>query len=224
MKFTTNNLPADLLKRAQTRDVSAIDHRGYVQCMDEIKSRISAIDFALLVPKAPDAPDNLEKLALNFRKTFELIIMACQAAHTHLIGRKVKEWRIKNIEKLIRRYNEDFYMHPVNATEESIEDKVGVDVLTLSELKAAYNFCGDWLHAKGPYGKPPESATTLAAFRKWRGKIVRLLDGHRVRIDAETFLYCSMNAAGTGRTHVNIFSQVCSIDLLKSGRPAQGSG
>jgi hypothetical protein len=189
-------------------DVRAIDYLGYVQCMDEIKERISTIDFALMVPHNPLARDNIEKLALNFRKTFELIIMACQAAHTHLIGRKVKEWRIKNIEKLIKRYNADFYMHPVIATKTEITDRLDVDVLTLDELKTAYHTCADWLHAKGAYGDHPEPQAALDAFRNWRGKVVRLLDGHRVKIDEHTFLYCSMNAAGSGKTHVSIFGRV----------------
>lgn len=196
------------MKKISRHDVSEIDYLGYTQCMDEIKERISAIDFALMIPRNPLARDNIEKLALNFRKTFELIIMACQAAHTHLIGRKVKEWRIKNIEKLIKRYNADFYMHPVNATKTEITDRLDVDVLTLNELKVAYYKCADWLHAKGPYGDHPEAQAAVNAFRSWRGKVVRLLDGHRVKIDENTFLYCSMNAAGSGKTHVAIFGRM----------------
>jgi hypothetical protein len=146
-------------------------------------------------------------LALNFRKTFELIIMACQAAHTHLIGKKVKEWRIKNIEQLITKYNPHFYMCPVDATKFAIDDRLNVDVLTLDELKAAYKTCGGWLHAKGPYGDQPEPQAALNAFGIWRGKIVRLLNAHRVKIDDRTFLYCAMNAAGSGRTHISIFGR-----------------
>jgi hypothetical protein len=196
------------MSKISRHDLSAVDYRGYAQCMDEIKQRISTIDFALMVPREPLERDNLEKLALNFRKTFELIVMACQAAHTHLIGRKVKEWRIKNIERLIKRYNAEFYMYPVKATKTEITDRIGVEVLTFAELKAAYNTCGNWLHAKGPYGNRPEPQAALDAFQSWRGKVVRLLDGHRVKIDKNTFLYCSMNAAGSGKTHVSIFSRI----------------
>jgi hypothetical protein len=32
-----------------------VDYIGYVQCMDEIKERISAIDFALNMPRDPTA-------------------------------------------------------------------------------------------------------------------------------------------------------------------------
>jgi len=189
-------------------EAATIDYLGYVECMDEIKERISTIDFALMVPHNPLARDNIESLALNFRKTFELIIMACQAAHTHMIGRKIKVWRIKNIDQIIKRYNHDFYMCPVNATKTAIDDRVDVDVLTLNELKAAYKTCGDWLHAKGPYGDRPEPQAAVDAFQVWRGKVVRLLNAHRVRIDERTFLYCTMNAAGSGRTHVSIFGRM----------------
>jgi hypothetical protein len=184
---------------------SSIDYLGYAECMDEIKSRVSTIDFLLGVPTNLTDRSNLESLALNFRKVFELIVMACQAAHTHLIGRKVKEWRIKNLEQLIRKYNSDFYMAPVRATQTNIEDRHDVDILTLDELKAAYMRCADWLHAKGPYREKNNPRDNLEAFRLWRGKVVRLLDGHRVRIDDRTFIYCSMNAGGTGKTHVSIF-------------------
>jgi hypothetical protein len=173
--------------------------------MDEIKARISTIDFLLGVPRTPTADTNLESLALNFRKVFELIVMACQAAHTHLIGRKVKEWRIKNLEQLIGKYNPDFYMAPVYATKTSIENRNDVDILTLDELKAAYKKCGDWLHAKGPYRDKANAIEDLNSFRLWRTKVAGLLDGHRVRIDHQTFIYCSMNAGGTGKTHVSIF-------------------
>jgi hypothetical protein len=190
---------------------SSIDYAGYAECMDEIKARISTIDFLLSVPRVPTEIANLESLALNFRKVFELIVMACQAAHTHLIGRKVKEWRIKNLEQLIGRYNPDFYMAPVYATETNIEDRHDVNILTLDELKLAYNRCGDWLHAKGPYRDKANPTEDLSAFRVWRAKVVGLLDGHRVRIDDQTFIYCSMNAGGTGKTHVSIFARADAI-------------
>jgi hypothetical protein len=190
---------------------SSIDYLGYVECMDEIKSRISTIDFLLGVPTNLTDKTNLESLALNFRKVFELIVMACQAAHTHLIGRKVKEWRIKNLEQLIAKYNPDFYMAPVHATQTNIEDRHDVDILTLDELKVAHKRCGDWLHARGPYRDKNNPKEDLDAFSLWRGKVVRLLDGHRVRIDDHTFIYCSMNAGGTGRTHVSIFVRADTI-------------
>ena len=190
---------------SKEKPASAIDYLGYVECMDEIKARVSTIDFLLGAPSQLTATPNLESLALNFRKVFELIVMACQAAHTHLIGRRVKEWRIKNLEPIISQYNPNFYMAPVHATQTNIEDRDDVDILTLDELKLAYNRCGDWLHAKGPYRDKNNPTEDLDAFRLWRGKIVRLLDGHRVRIDDHNFIYCSMNAAGTGKTHVSIF-------------------
>jgi hypothetical protein len=193
------------------KPASPIDYLGYAECMDEIKSRVSTIDFLLGVPIDLTDKTNLESLALNFRKVFELIVMACQAAHTHLIGKKVKEWRIRNLEQIISKYNPDFYMTPVHATQTNIEDRRDVDVLTLDELKAAYSRCGDWLHAKGPYREKSNPREDLGAFRLWRGKIVRLLDGHRVRIDDRTFLYCSMNAAGTGKTHVSVFVRTDTI-------------
>jgi hypothetical protein len=189
--------------------VSPVDHIGYVECMDEIKERINAIDFALNVPRNPIARHNVEGLALNFRKTFELMVMACQAAHTHLIGRRVKEWRIKNIEQMISRYNPDFFMHAVIATPTHIHDRNDLDVLTMDELKAAYVSCGEWLHAKGPYRDVVDPQKALASFRLWRNKIVNLLNAHRVTIDDSTFLYCAMKGRSTGRTHVSIFRPHC---------------
>jgi len=200
------------------KPISPIDYIGYTECMDEIKQRISAIDFHLNVPINRADKANLESLALNFRKVCELIMMACQAAHTHLIGKKVREWRIKNIKKLITRYNPDFYMVPVRATKTDIEDLTDIDAFTLDELKAAYRASSGWLHARGPYGDSPDTKLALAAFRDWRVKIVRLLNSHRVKIDGGTFLYCSMNAGGTGKTHVAIFvraADVVNADIIR---------
>jgi hypothetical protein len=194
--------------RNQKLDLLLKDASGYAECMNEIKERISSIDFHLNVPLDPAAKSNVESLALNFRKVFELIIMACQAAHTHLIGRRVREWRIKNLEQMISRYNLAFYMAPVHATKDEIVDRTDVDVLTLDELKDAYKQCAEWLHARGPYIETPDPKLALAAFQKWRGKVVRLLDGHRVNVDENTFLYCSMNAGGTGQTHVSFFERL----------------
>jgi hypothetical protein len=190
------------------RKLLDVDTRGYIECMDEIKDRISNIDFSLSVPRDIYALSNIEALALNFRKIFELIVMACQAAHTHLIGKRVKEWRIKNIEQMIARYNTDFYMTPVHATKDEIKDRVDVEVFSLDELKRSYTTCGQWLHAKGPYQDSLNAERAIASFKVWRTKIVGLLNAHRVRIDADTFLYCTMNAAGTGKTHVSVFGKL----------------
>jgi hypothetical protein len=65
------------MMRNQKLDLLLNDAKGYTECMDEIKERISAIDFCLNVPLDPAEKSNVESLALNFRKVFELIIMAC---------------------------------------------------------------------------------------------------------------------------------------------------
>jgi hypothetical protein len=113
---------------------------------------------------------------------------------------------------MIFRYNLEFYMTPVHATKTEIVNRADVDVLSLDELKSAYIQCAEWLHARGPYIEKPDPRLAIAAFQKWRGKVVRLLDGHCVNVDQNTFLYCSMNAGGTGKTHVSFFERLKSSE------------
>jgi hypothetical protein len=57
------------------------DYASYVRCMEEVKRRLHAIDEILVGSKTTSYKyTNVEFVALQFRKIFELIILATLAS------------------------------------------------------------------------------------------------------------------------------------------------
>ena len=93
------------------------DYAGYVRCMEEVKRRLGAIDDILVGNKTTSYKyTNVEFVALQFRKIFELIILATLASHHHLfegLVRKLsKEWQISKVVAIVKKKNPEFYPAP----------------------------------------------------------------------------------------------------------------
>jgi hypothetical protein len=82
--------------------------------MEEVKRRLGAIDDILVGNKTTSYKyTNIEFVALQFRKIFELIILATLASHHHLfegLVRKLsREWQISKVVAIVKEKNPTFY-------------------------------------------------------------------------------------------------------------------
>ena len=127
------------------------DYANYARCMEEIKRRQIAIDEILYERKTTSFKyTNTEFVALQFRKIFELVILASLASHQHLfegIARKLaKEWQVTKTVAIVKNKNPGFFPTPIDrapSANETAKDEwkpIALGFLTLDELIEAQ----DW--------------------------------------------------------------------------------
>src|SRR6202022_4314679 len=120
------------------------DYASYVMCMEEGKRRLAAVDEILLGRKTTAFRyTNLEFVSLQFRKIFELVVLASLASHQHLfegLVRKLsKEWQLSKIIAIIGKKNPNFYPAPIDrvpSNQPGVKDEwkaVTAGFLTLDE-------------------------------------------------------------------------------------------
>jgi hypothetical protein len=195
------------------------DYASYVRCMEEVKRRLGAIDDILVGNKTTSYKyTNVEFVALQFRKIFELIILATLASHHHLfegLVRKLsKEWQISKVVAIVKKKNPEFYPAPIDrvlsTASGTIDDwrDVTTGFLTLDELISAHGTIANIMHAINPYRDEPPIDDFEKQFSIWRKKLVRLLDNHLVRFpDKNTILYVGMQSTSTGQVHIALFGK-----------------
>jgi hypothetical protein len=196
------------------------DYANYTKCMEEIKRRQHAIDDILNGSKSTSFKyTNVEFIALQFRKIFELIILATLASNHHLfegLVRKIaKEWEIKKVIAIVQKKNPSFYPNPVDRVPTSkpgVKDElipVTSGFLTLEELVLAHGKIGNLMHASSPYREENLLEEIEKQFSTWRSKLVRLLNNHLIRFPgSDTFLYVGMQSTETGAVHTALFEKL----------------
>jgi hypothetical protein len=198
---------------------SSPDHASYCRCMEEIKRRQRAIDDMLDGSRTTSFKyTNVEFICLQFRKIFELIILATFASHKHLfegLSRKLsKEWQIGKVIAIVEKKNPAFYPEPIDRVPSDmpgIKDEwkdVKSGFLKLDELVTAHGLIGNLMHANNPYREELLLEKIERQFPEWRAKLVRLLDNHLVKFpDAKSILYVGMQNED-GHVHSNLFSKI----------------
>jgi len=196
------------------------DYRNYIKCMEEIKRRQFAIDEILDGSKTTSFKyTNVEFIALQFRKIFELVILATLASHQHLfegLARKLaKEWQVTKIVAIVKRKNPSFYPQPIDrapAAKQDIKDEwkpIKSDFLTLDELVEAHGKIGGLMHANNPYHEERLLTEIEILFPMWREKLIRLLNNHFIKFpDEETVLYVGMKSTEDETVHTALFKKV----------------
>jgi hypothetical protein len=186
--------------------------------MEEIKRRRIAINEIVSGAKSTSFNyTNVEFIALQFRKIFELIILATLASNQHLfegLTRKLsKEWQVSTIVELVKKKNFDFYPRPINrapSKQEGIRDD-WIDVLSgylsLDELIVAHGKIGNLMHANNPYKEETMLDEVQKYFAEWDAKVVCLLNNHIVKFPDGTLLYVGMQNAETGEVHTALFAK-----------------
>ena len=192
------------------------DYANYIKCMEELKRRQNAIDEVVSGHRSTSFKyTNIEFISLQYRKIFELIVLASLASHHHLfegLTRKLtKEWEIAKIVRLVEAKNSGFYPKPIDrvpSDQPGTKDNwIDVDsgFLALPELVAAHGLIGNIMHANNPYRTEPISDRLEPQFAPWRGKLLRLLNNHLVRLPEGNILYVGMQSAETGGVHAALF-------------------
>lgn len=206
-------------------------YQNYAKCMEEIKRRQIALDDILHGRRTTSFPHtNIEFAALQFRKMFELIILASIASHQHLfeglIRKLSKEWQISKIVAIVRKKNPNFYpklIDRVEAGKSGIKDEwkdVTTGYLTLDELIDAHGRIGTVMHAQNPFRGELQLAELEKMFPMWRAKLIRLLNNHLIRFpDDATILYVGMQSVETGAVHLSLFGKVAPLNTSSSPHP-----
>jgi hypothetical protein len=196
------------------------DYANYIKCMEEIKRRQLSVDDVLDGKKTTSFKyTNIEFIALQFRKMFELVILATLASHQHLfegLARKLaKEWQVTKVVAIVRKKNPAFYPEPINRTpaaNQGVKDEwtpITSSFLTLDELIEAHGKIGGLMHANNPYREEQLLTEIETQFPIWREKLIRLLDNHLIKFpDDETALYVGMKSAETGAVHTALFKKL----------------
>jgi hypothetical protein len=196
------------------------DHANYIKCMEEIKRRQFAIDEMLNGNKTTSFKyTNVEFIALQFRKIFELVVLATLASHQHLfeglVRKLAKEWQVTKIVAIVRRKNPSFYPEPIDRTptaKQHTKDEwkpIKSDFLTVDELIEAHGKIGGLMHANNPYREDCLLTEIETLFPMWREKLVRLLNNHLIKFpDEETVLYVGMKSAEEGTVHTALFKKL----------------
>jgi hypothetical protein len=193
------------------------NYSKYATCMDEIKRRQRAIDDILQKQQTTTFHyTNVEFVALQYRKIFELIILASLASHEQFfegLTRKLsKEWQISKIISLVRAKNVAFYPKPIDrvpSSQPGVKDDwldVSDGFLTIDELTRAHGTIGNLMHANNPYRNDLLINEIEEQFTIWRQKTMRLLNNHLIRFPGDkNILYVGMQSIETGSVHTNLF-------------------
>lgn len=196
------------------------DRVSYCKCMEEIKRRQRAIDDMLDGKRTTSfSYTNIEFVCLQFRKIFELVVLATFASHKHLfegLTRKLsKEWQIGKVISIVSKKNPSFYPQPIDrvpSEKPGIKDewkKVDSDFLKLEELIAAHGLIGNLMHANNPYREALLLEDIEKQFPEWREKLIRLLNHHLISFPGgKSILYVGMQSAETGNVHSSLFTRV----------------
>jgi hypothetical protein len=176
------------------------DISKYCDQMQEIKLRISAIDF--LIDGSGGALSQrvtIESVYPQFRKILELIAMASLVANKASIE-KIHHgienfWNADLILKDLGKINPYFYPKPVQVKPHAEPHIKGefvdreMDYLTRDEFVRLYKICGKVMHADNPLGQKANYAALQSQISKWRQKLVNLLNNHTIRLVGDVNLY-----------------------------------
>jgi len=196
------------------------DYANYIKCMEEIKLRQFSIDEILNGNKTTSFKyTNIEFIALQFRKIFELIVLATLASHQHLfeglVRKLAKEWQVTKIVAIVRKKNPSFYPEPIDRTppvKPGTKDDwktMKSGFLTIEELIEAHGKIGWLMHASNPYQAERLLDEVETNFPMWRERLVRLLNNHLIRFpDEETVLYVGMQSVEGGTVHTALFKKI----------------
>jgi hypothetical protein len=177
----------------QTRHMVKPDIQKYCDLMEEVKRRISVIDFFLFRQgHALYEPTTIESVALQIRKILELIafgsLVANQEKYAEIHKSFERHWRTKNILEEIAKINPDFYPRPVveiplegPGPKTKLEDRKP-DYLSKQQFLDAYDQCSEIIQAANPYDSPTAYEDHKHKLPLWRNQIINLLNSHQIRL------------------------------------------
>ena len=173
-----------------TNDIIRADMYAYLAVMRDIQRRMEIVvrlinqEIGLMYPLI-----RLEFITLQIRMIIESIALASLSANKSLFeeeGNKFrKRYKANQNFKSIEKKNPDFYPKPIE------EDPSGIPFniiyiedgfMTRDEIIKVYVHCGNFLHAKNPYGKKRDYEGFITRVPNWMNKINRLLNNHLIKL------------------------------------------
>jgi len=173
--------------------MSEPDIQKYCDLMEEVKRRISVVDFFFTGGgHALYKPTTVESVGLQIRKVLELIAFGSLAANKEIYSANYEKfatsWNARLLLRDLERINRDFYPKPVVEAPypdprvlHQLKDREA-DYLTKQEFEKAYEKCGAIMHAENPYGSRINYDYYLERLPAWRTQIVNLLNNHQIRL------------------------------------------
>ena len=200
--------------------ISADDSVRYVQCMEEIKNRLTAAwsMFGNNTHSTPFQATNIEFACLQIRKILELIALASLSANKEEYSKQhanfFKHWRAKAILEAVEKVNPHFYPTP---TEEVGDFRAEIrdlsmraeGYLTKEEFSAVYDLCSQTLHASNPYGEKIDYSFLEKEIPVWLEKIKKLLNTHMVLLlNKKEALFIILRSQQDGQVKGTIFQKI----------------
>ncbi|MDE2265010.1 MAG: hypothetical protein KGL29_03860 [Alphaproteobacteria bacterium] len=189
----------------------------YVARMEEIKKRVEAIDTILRGTHTTCwSHTNFEFIALQFRKIFEIIVLATidsnEGALAGAASAIFNEWQVGKIIRYVGRVNPKFFPKPAIQDGMQLREFKG-EYLTLERLKEFHGRCGEWMHAKAPDLSPADYEEWSRRFEIWRKLTMNLLNYHTVQLaDPMEMLWVGMSEKTTGQVCWNIMQLVLATE------------
>lgn len=193
------------------------DINKYCDVMEEIKKRISVIDYFLSgAGHALYEPTTIESICLQFRKILELIAMATLVAnkneYSKVYSNFAKSWNAEYLLNDLSRINPNFYPKPMIEaldTEPGIKSQLiekTVEILTKDEFIKIYKKCGGALHASNPLGRKVNYEYFKKNIPEWRKKIINLLNTHQIKLlNQQGFYLVHMQEDRDNKVHCYTF-------------------
>jgi hypothetical protein len=192
----------------------------YQTLMDEIVRRQKIIS-KVLGGKWPEVDQRTgeEICYFHFRMVCELIAIGCLVAHGDIVetrhGKLRHMYQADAIIKMLERLHRDFYPIP----QEQVPTKTGqmqdlkdvtTSYLTKEELVRLYRKCGDILHigSADRWAHNWTRAPDLEEANNWQGKIVVLLNQHRIRLIRKDYELWATMVTDRGASSASIFKYI----------------
>lgn len=206
----------------------------YLGCMREIKRRIHVIQgFLRQEWHAGYLASTAECIALQFRKTLELVALASLVANREEYAKQranfSTDWNAKRIVSTLERINPKFYPVPTKPVRLSAEDFADYDFQPVSEYLTRDDYillfdeCSELLHAANPYSdsQPPYGQFMDEAL-EWLRKTMALLNHHEIYpLDTDLMFVVQMGRADQDVSLTQFIKAGAKEDLLtEEGRNA----
>ena len=168
------------------KQAERLDIGQYCDLMEQVKSRIEAIDQLMEFPGIT-IQIRVESICLQLRMLLELIVFSSLVSNKDVWQRSQKELQSsRDIGKKLReleRIHPNFYPRPVeiqgsNPGAEPGEREEGF--LSESKLIEVYGRLGNILHAENPLGKETDYRYFIDEIPGWISQVQNLLECHKV--------------------------------------------
>ena len=170
----------------EVKQAESLDIAKYCDLMDEVKSKVEAIDRLMELPGIT-IRTRVESICLQLRMVLELIVFSSLVSNKDVWQRSRRELQSsQDISKKLRelkRIHPNFYPSPMDmeATASSGEPSDRTEgFLSEDRLTEVYGRLGNILHAENPLGKETDYRYFINAVPGWLAEVMNLLECHKV--------------------------------------------